>query len=370
MAFSVEILKDSKGLQDFLQLPHHIYQSDNEWVAPLHSEVQRTLDPVKNPYFNGVDLQKFVCYDGKVPIARAIAVINPAHWEKFGRKAAFFGFFEAENDTGAVTALFEAIGKYCRHQGATSLEGPFNPNHYSELGLLVQNFTQPVFFETYNPPYYQVLLKNIGFNSICRLHTRSNKDTRDFMKENPPGDKTRPQTHGYTVRPFNLLRLNSDLERIREVYNDAFSENWHFLPVSHREYMFSARGLFLVTNPKLIQIVEHKGEPVGVLQCVLNINPLLKPLNGKMRVADLPRLWRQRSQIQEIVIYAIGIKKAYQNGRAFQLLHAAMGEMVKRYPTVYTTWTTDENATAVRASEIIGLKPYKWFEIFEKPLIN
>jgi hypothetical protein len=105
-----------------------------------------------------------------------------------------------------------------------------------------------------------------------------------------------------------------------------------------------------------------------VLQCVLNVNPLLKTLNGKLRMAALPGLWRQRKSIREIVIFAVGVKKAYRKGRVFRMLHAAMVEMLQRYPAVFSTWMTEKNMTAIKASEVIGMEPYKWFEIFEKTL--
>lgn len=232
----------------------------------------------------------------------------------------------------------------------------------------MENFTQPVFFETYNPPWYQDLLKNAGFKTLCRLHTRRNLDLRGYMAEHPPKVMSLAQTEGYTVRPFNLLRWKYDLECIRDVFNEAFAENWHFLPLSRREYDFSSGGMFLVAKPNLNWIVEHQGKPVGVLQCVMNVNPLLKTLNGKLQPTDMLRLWIQRRAIQEIVIYAVGIKKAYQNGRVFRLIHAAMGQIAQRYPVGYSTWMTEENDTAIKAAKLIGLELYKWFEIFEKPL--
>lgn len=368
MSLQVKIIEDQKGMQDFLELPHRLYRIDDQWIPPLQSEVRRTLDVSKNPYFEGCDLQKFVCYDGSEPVARAISVINPRHWKKFGCKTAFFGFFESENDNHVTATLFDAVSEHCRRQGATHLEGPFNPNHYSELGLLVENFTQPVFFETYNPPWYQVLLKNAGFETLCRLHTRRNLDLRGYMAEHPPRVMTPEQTRGYTMRPFNLLRWKYDLECIREVFNEAFAENWHFLPLSRREYDFSAGGMFLVSRPNLNWIVEYQGKPVGVMECVMNINPLLKTLNGKLQPADLLRLWIQRRAIREIVIYAVGIKKTFTQGPVFRMLHTAMGQIAQRYPVVYGTWMTEENVTATNATGIIGMEPYKWFEIFEKPV--
>jgi len=368
MSYEVKIISDSRGMKDFLDLPFRIYHNDPDWVAPLKSEITRTLDQTKNPYFAGVDLQKFVCYKENKPVARAISVINPEHWKKFNQRTAFFGFYESVNDDQASVLLLTTIEDYCLMKGAERLEGPFNPNHYSELGMLVKNFQRPAFFETYNPDYYPSFIKKAGFEVVYKIHTRINTETRDFLSQHHMNYKTLPDSNGFRIRHFNLFDMKAELERIREVFNDAFSENWHFLPLSRQEYLYSARSLFAVTNPGLIQIVEHNGKPVAVLQCVLNVNPLLQPLKGKIRITDIGSLLVQRKAIREIVVYAVGIKKAYQKSRAFILLTDAMLKIAKLYPVFYSTWISDDNIQAVRSTEIIGMKPYKWFEVYGKEI--
>jgi len=370
MSYQVTIINDRKGMQDFLDLPYRIYHNDPDWVPPLKSEIIGTLDQTKNPYFTGVDLQKFVCYKENEPVARAIAVINPEHWKKFNQKTAFFGFYESQNDEQASAILLDKVEGYCRQNGAERLEGPFNPNHYSELGMLVKNYKRPAFFEPYNPDYYSSFIKNSGFEVVYRIHTRINPEAGDRLKPLDIKSKSHFETHGYTIRHFNLFDTKAELERIREVFNDAFSDNWHFLPVNREEYLFSAKSLFAVTNPSLIQIVEHHRRPVGVIQCVLNINPILQSLKGSIRMTDICKLLVQRRAIREVVVYAVGIKKAYQNSRAFILMTDAMFKIAQRYPVVYSTWMSDDNVAAVRASEIIGLKPYKWFEVYGKSLLK
>ena len=370
MSYQVKIISDRKGLKDFLDLPFRIYSHDPGWVPPLKSEVARILDQNKNPYFAGADLVKFVCYEENEPVGRVVAVINPEHWKKFKQKTAFFGFYESLQDEESSALLLKAVEDYCRQKGAEYLEGPLNPNHYSELGLLVKNYEKPAFFEPYNPEYYPLFIQNAGFEVIYRIHTRINADTREYLKEHPENYQSPPVTSGFTVRHFNLFDFKAELERIREVFNDAFSENWHFLQVSRNEYRFSARSLFAVTNPGLIQIIEHHGKPVGVLQCVLNINPLLQSLKGRIRIGDICRKIVGRKAIREIIVYAVGIKKAYQNRHVIMLLNHAIRKIVQRYPVVYSTWMSDDNIAAVKASEIIGLKPYKWFAVYGKSLRN
>jgi hypothetical protein len=366
MAYVIKIVNSKKEMKDFLKVPHIVYKNDSAWISPLHSEIVRTLDPEKNPYFRNVDIQKYVCYCNDKPVSRAISVINYRNWQKKDKRNAFFGYFESINDQESVNLLFETIAGHCRQMDCDFIEGPFNPNHYSELGLLVKNFSEPVFFETYNPEYYSTLLKNAGFEPIYRLHTRVNKDAMEFMDKKPVFDLTNIKDNGYIIRSFDLLHIKRDLEFIREVFNDAFSENWHFLSLTNEEYSFSAKSLFLVSRPDLIKIVEHHGSPVGVMQCMPNINPLLKNMRGSPFPWHLISfLWRRRL-VKELVLFAVGIKKSYQKGVVSFMLSESMRKILKTYPVLYTTWMTEDNITAIKASEFFGLVPYKWFDIFSK----
>ncbi len=368
MPYRVKMISDIQGMKDFLELPVKIYKNDSIWVAPQVSEIQRILNANSNPYFRNASLKKFICYKGEEPVARSIFVINHEHWKKFGKKTAFFGFFESINDEEASGYLFEEAGKYCRSEGAEFLEGPFNPNHYSEMGILINNFNSPqIFFETYNPEYYLKLLEMSGFHVMCNLHTRINRNTGDYVRHRYDLS-SRQKCRDFSVRHFNLFKIKAELERIREVNNDAFSNNWYFLPLTSEEYLFSAKFMFFVTYPKLNIIVEHHGEPVGVLQCVLNINNLLQPMKGKFNMFDLLGFLRKRPWINEIIIYAIGVKRAYQKTVVFKLLFESVCKIVQRYPIVSTTWMTEDNVSAIRASELLGLEPYKRFAIYEKVL--
>src|SRR5665647_816791 len=151
MSYYVRTISDNAGWKDFLSLPYHIYKDDPNWIPQLNSEVKRVLNPKKNPYFKNASLRMYVCYSDNVPVSRSIMVINRQYWAKWNRKSAFFGYFESYNDHEAVKCLFFQIEEECRSLGAEYLEGPFNPNHYSEMGIQIDNFNfDPIFFETHN----------------------------------------------------------------------------------------------------------------------------------------------------------------------------------------------------------------------------
>ncbi len=212
MTYTVASADNPKKLKAFLILPHLIYANDSNWVAPLTSEVCRTLDTRINPYFSRASLRLFVCFRSGTPAARLAVIISRHHEERFGQKTAFFGYLEALNDPEALGRIFSAAEDYCRAEGATTLEGPFNPNHYSELGLQVDRFgTPPAFFQPYNPPYYAELLERSGFRITRRFQTMKNEDISGYLlRRYGPLAEVRGK-NGFVVRSFRPHEAAAEL---------------------------------------------------------------------------------------------------------------------------------------------------------------
>lgn len=368
MGYYVRTIDDRATLRDFLAVPLGVYAGDPHWVRPMDAELRRTLDARKNPYFSNGSVRLFVCYDERRPVGRVAIIINHYHWEKFGERTAFFGFFDCVNDERASEALFGSVISYCRANDVEFLEGPFNPSHYSELGFLANHFdAPPSFFQSYNPPYYVYLFERAGFTILKRIHTRKNAKISEYVRSRYPEALAAHANSGeYVVRPFRMDDFENELERIRTVFNDAFSDNWHFLPLSREEYLFSAKFLHLVTDPQLVVIAERNGEPAGVVECVLDINPLLKPMNGRIGPVKYFRYQRDRKKIRNLMVYAVGIRKALQRTRVHKLLFDALCRIVVDYDTLETTWMSDDNILSVRAAEHFGLLPEKEFVILGK----
>jgi hypothetical protein len=370
MACQVEIVKGKQGMKDFFKVPYLVYHDDPKWIAPLQSETERMLDANKNPYFRNSILCRFVCYRDKLPVSRAVAVINFDYWKRWGNKTAFFGFYESIYDQEATTELFVSIEKFCRDHGAESLEGPFNPNHYSELGLLVKNFEEPRFFEPYNPTWYLQRLQNAGFSISKTVYTRLNTKFNSWVNCHHPEVNLSGRLNGYRIRPFSFFRYRKDMEAIREINNDAFSENQWFLPLSAEEYSFSSRLMFLVTSPKLIRLIEYNNEPVGVLQTVYNVNPVLRNVKGFSGLVTFVKFLLQRHKMKEVIIYAAGVKKHFRHSPAVFLLHNEVCRLSEKFSVVSTTWMTDDNQALFRTMEKLGMQPYKWFVLLKKSLIE
>jgi hypothetical protein len=362
---------DRKTRKDFLRLPYLIYRDDPHWVPPLEREVRRTLSTRRNPYFATASLRLFVCYLGNAVAARTAIVISRQYEHRFGVRAAFFGFFESVDDPEAVHTLFHAVEEYCTQHGVQVVEGPFNPHHYSELGLQVSGFDRPpTFFQPYNPSYYRSLLEGIGFSVSATLHTSRNPTVKEYIQHRYglPGEMEVPE--GYSLRHADMRRPDVELEVLRTVFNDAFSANWHYVPLNREEYRFASTFLRLITEPELITVIEHHGSPVGILMCVLDINPLLRELNGSVGPIKYLRFINERKKIKNLIVYAVGIRSSHHRTPVFKLLFEQMLRTAIQFETLETTWMSPSNRVIVKASERLGMKPDKQFAIYEKSLEN
>ena len=210
-------------------------------------------------------------------------------------------------------------------------------------------------------------MKRQVFSELCKFHTRINNNISDTLARKFNNSHQHSGNRDITVRKFNVFRFKRDLEILRDINNDAFENNWYFLPLSREEYKFSAKFLFLVTAPGLIQIAEYKGQPVGALQCVINFNCLIKFFNGRIMPWNLPGLLLRRRNVKELVIFTGAIKKAFRSAPVFAVMYKNALKIFRNYTTLSTTWISDDNLGA-HLAKLLDMKPDKHFAVFSKQL--
>lgn len=373
MAYEIVPVTDNRRLGEFLRLPFALYRNDPLWVPPLVSRLKKTLDPRRNPYFLNASLRLFLCLKDGAPAARLAVVIDDRRRSRrrdgCDARTAGFGFFESADDDEAVRRLFEAAEAYGLTQGASFLEGPFNPHHYSELGLQLDGFgTPPSFFQPYNPPTYPALLEKAGFRVVTRLQTMRNARIREFLEGRYPERSDADARRGYVARPISSRHFRRDLELLRDINNDAFAANWRFQPLGPEEFSFAAEGLRLVSPSDLILFVEHHGRPVAALHGVLDINPALRRLHGRPGPLRGLRFLADRRRIRTIIVFSVAIREDYRHTRAYYVLLTAFARIARRYDALETTWVSPDNLPSVRAAESLGASPDKTFGIYAKEL--
>ncbi len=171
-----------------------------------------------------------------------------------------------------------------------------------------------------------------------------------------------------STRSFNMQNYKIDLENLRNVFNDAFKDNWSFLTVSEEEYLFSSKYLKLVTPPDLIKFVEYQNEVVAAVHFALNINPLLKQFNGKFNPIKYFHLLNERKNILEAVLFAVGIKNCFKRTKVYPIILNETLKIAKKFEVLETTWIDENNAMSVNSAKKLGLIKKKNFAIYRKKI--
>jgi GNAT superfamily N-acetyltransferase len=307
-----------------------------------------------------------------------MAILNRAHNDFHGEQTGFFGFFDVENDKEASTALFDAAAAWLRSRGAKSLRGPYNPSTNYEIALLVEGFEEPpAIMMTYNYPYYVDLIEGYGFQKAMDLYTYS-IDVKDFVVRDKltrvsERVKTRQKIR---IRKVNMKDYESEVARIREIYNDAWSANWGFVPVSEEEFAHLAKDMKQIVNPNIVFIAEQEIEgssqskPIGFMLAVPDLNRALKKLNGRLLPFGIFKLLWHSRRVGAVRVITTGVVREHQSlGVASVFYEAIYREApANGYPGGEVGWVLETNVLMNRVIEVLGARRNKTYRIYEVAL--
>ncbi|HYG33961.1 MAG TPA: N-acetyltransferase, partial [Clostridia bacterium] len=286
MSNDVQIVPLSRSAGDihrFLQVSYHIYENDPHWVAPLLMDLKKVFTD-ENPLFEHAQMQLWVARKNGKDVGRIAGIIDAAFNAKSNQGAAFFGFFESIDDEQVSGCLFDAVSTWAAQKGLRRILGPMNPTTNDECGLLVEGFdSPPVFMMTYNPRYYIPLVEKSGFRKakdLLAFHIDLSLIPMDRLSR--IAEKVRARNPDLTFRPVLRKNLERDITKVKEVYNEAWEDNWGFVPMTDPEVDFMAARLKPLLMEGLVWLAEAGDEPVGFLLALPDYNGALQPLRGKL----------------------------------------------------------------------------------------
>jgi len=362
------------AVRRFLRAGHDLYRGDRNWVAPLLAD-QKKVFHLSNPFFDHASMQLWVARREGRDVGRIAGIIDRLYHKHQQDRVGFFGFFEAEADPVISRRLFATVQAWARQQGLTRLMGPVNPTTNDECGLLVDGFNRPpVFMMPYNPAYYPERLLEAGFGKTMDLlayHIDLNRIARDRVERIRAHFRRRHPD--IVVRPLRRRSFWNDLEKIRQVYNEAWQENWGFVPMTEKEIDFMARRLKPLLVEGLVWIAETEREPVGFLLAVPDFNEALQPLRGRLitprLLGFLPYLlgWRMPKRARVIVL---GVKDAHRRrGVESAMLADALGTGRELgLESCEASWILEDNHRMRRVIEALGGEVYKTYRLYERGL--
>jgi GNAT superfamily N-acetyltransferase len=363
-------------LDAFIKFPWRIYQNDPAWVPPLLLERKEFLDREKHPFFEHGKAELFLARRGGEIVGRILASDDPNYNALHQSNVGCFGMFESVDDQEVATALFDAAAAWLRGLGRDEIMGPIDYSTNYVCGLLIDGFQfPPMLLTSHNPPYYSGLIERWGFEKTMDLYAwwfANPADAAERLRRLAGALKKRRAD--VTFRKANLRNLAEEGRRIRDIYNQAWRNNWGFVAFTEKEFDFMTKELKPLVVSELIWLAEIEGEPVGFILCVPDINAALRKINGRLTTFGLPiglaKLLYHKSRLKTVRLVALGVVPKYRrHGIAEMLVLRIIEEaMLKRGFIGECSLILENNFMMNRFLEAIGAEKYKTYRIYRRRL--
>ncbi len=367
-------VQTARDLRRFIRIPWHIYANDPNWIPPLLLE-QRHQFTKRNPFFEHARAQFWIAYRGAQPVGRISAQVDDLHIERYDDATGHFGLIEAVDDAEVFSRLFATAEAWLREQGMRRVIGPFNLSINGDIGLLVEGFdTPPMFLMSHGHPYYDARVTEQGY--------RKTKDVVAYLLDptvTPPSVMLeavrRADCSGrIRIRPIRMAQLREELAILSEIFNDAWSHNWNFVPFTPAEFDDLGSSLKLFVPAEFVQIAEVDGRPAAMIVIVPNVGECARDLNGRLLPFGWARLlWRlKRGGPRSARVALMGVRTEHQRSTmatalAFGLINAVRQPILdRRIERLELSWTLEDNHPMRRIKERLGAHKYKTYRLYEK----
>jgi GNAT superfamily N-acetyltransferase len=373
---NIEILEVSSRRERnaFIKFPWRIYVHDPAWVPPLIIERKAFLDRKRHPFYRHGDAALFLASRGRGSeiVGRIMASDDPNYNALHQSDVGCFGLFESIDDVDVAAALFKSAADWLRSRGRSEVMGPIDYSTNYVCGLLTGGFEHPPTLLTgHNPPYYARLIEACGFEKVTDWYAWW------FDPDNAPVSRlrrlvnARARKTSVKIRPINLGRVADESRRLSSVFNEAWKNNWGFVPFTEAEAKHMAKEIKPIIDPRMTLIAEIDNVPVAFVICVPDINVALQHLNGRLTRFGLPigliKLLYYRRKIRTARFIALGVVEKYRRaGIAERLVLQVMEEGASRGVTGELSMTLEDNTMINRFIEALGATKYKTYRIYRR----
>jgi GNAT superfamily N-acetyltransferase len=352
----------------FVRFPYRFYKDNSCWVPPLFKDQLVLLDPKKHPFYEHADVQFFLAFNNGEPVGRIAAIVDHKHNEFHREKMGFFGFFECIEDFAVAEGLLSAAKSWVKEKGMKAFRGPVNPSQNEDCGCLMNAYdAPPVVMMTYNPSYYSTFFEFYGMKKVMDLWAYYIDNT-----QGPPAKLIRVaealrKKESIVVRNVKMKRFGEEVEKIKYVYNHAWSKNWGFVPMTDAEFDHLAKNLKSVVVPELGLIAEIGGKPVAFALSLPDVNQALIRGNGRLFPFGLIKLLWHSHKIDMIRIITLGVVHEHRKKGidAVLYLDTWRAAVKKGYRRGEMSWILETNTMMNRSAKMLGGKVYKTYRMYQ-----
>ncbi|WP_326524732.1 N-acetyltransferase [Sphingomonas sp.] len=379
---SIRAISSKADYKTFADLPFRLYADDPNWVPPLKGEALGLLLPEKNGWFSHAKAQLFLAErDGKA-VGRisahidTLALTMPVE-QGFGPGTGQWGLFDAVD--GEVAAKLVATAEdWLRGQGMTRALGPISMSIWEEPGLLIEGYDHPpTIMMGHAKREYRGWIEGAGYEPVKRLMTYDLDITQDFPKIVQRIIQSGERNDSIRIREVDKSRFEEEAAIILDILNDAWSDNWGFVPLTPPEIDDIGVKLKPIVFNDLIRIAELDGRPVAFMITLPDLNEALKPLKGNLLPFGWAKLllWLRRPKVRTMRVPLMGVVKELQSSRlagqlAFMMIEYIRRAALKRYGATRGEigWVLDDNQGMRSIAETIDSQVNKIYQIYARAL--
>ena len=332
---TIRPVEDAADRKAFVDLAYELNKDDPHWVPPLKTEVHGLIDKRTNPWFEHAEARFFLAERGGKPVGRISAQVDEEVLEHIGPGIGQWGMFEAAD--GEVAAeLIARAEDFLRGRRMKVSQGPYSLSIWDEPGLLVKGFDHsPTVMMGHNSPRYQAWVEAAGYTMVKELYTYDLDVTKGFppiVQRIVASGERNPRIR---IRRVDKKRFEEEATLILGILNDAWSDNWGFIPLSDEEIAYAGKKLKPIVYEDLIRVAEVDGEPVAFMMTLPDLNELTRDLDGRLFPFGWAKLlWRLRKpKVRTMRVPLMGVVKRLQATRLASQLAFMMIEYIRRDAT-------------------------------------
>jgi hypothetical protein len=357
-------VKDKSTARQFLEVPVFIHQNNPQWIRPLDKDVEEVFDPEKNKLFRQKDneCERWILKDDQGKVIGRIAAFVNKKYKNIGdeQPTGGIGFFECINDQQSADFMLDHAKQWLQERGMQAMDGPINFGERDRWwGLVVEGFYEPLYCMNYNPPYYQQLFENYGFqlffNQVCfAMSVNAVVDNKFY--ERHAVFASDPDFHSEYIRKNNLDKYAEDF---CTVYNKAWAGHGGNKTLELRQAKKIMQAMKSVIDEHIVWFIYYKNEPIGCWLNLPDLNQWFKRLNGKFGLFQkLKFLWIKKfGKCNRFVGLVFGIVPEFQGKGADSYMIIEAAKIIQpeaRYDYYEMQWIGDFNPKMINIAEKLG----------------
>lgn len=372
----VDRVKTRADWESFFAMARRCQGDDPQWIETLRMD-RRAQWSVKHPFFEHAQARAFIARRAGRALGVISAQVDSLRHRDGKGTVGWFGQLEAIDDPAVFSALCRRASAWLAERGCDRLQGPYDLGVNQSCGLLVEGRqTPPMVMMNHAPAYYGQRLEALGFAKAMDLYAYLVPPHFDA----PPAMERLVSRMGQRLRlrPLDFSNYDRELDLLRAIFNDAWSRNWGFVPLTPAEFRAMGKALKQVVRPEYTSVAEINGEAAGFIIALPNVNELIRDLDGRLLPFGWAKLlWRiSRRRATTARVPLMGVRKAFQRGPMGAAVSFAMIDAVRHalhaagIRQVELSWILETNQGMNSMIEAMGGDLYKRYRLYERELFE